>query len=512
MTRMREEDLRSIVAAMAPTVPSRLGPFLDTLVGVRSEHRMDATDVVVALRTCTELLPGAGADGMDQVASDLEEALGTSADAAELGRCGFGPALLALATHLTGSTPHHRPDALGATPRTAAMATEVLGWSRSGSPVHRLVAALTASDPALVAPLVDDAHRVVRIAAAANRCLRPDGRPPAPSTEPQDERDDAPVHGRPAFDLLRAELEEAGLAVPELGRRFADAGHLTRLAPWRTATAAWPLPFVDYLFTEPARMLLGPVPQQLAITHEGHGVNSYALNLRAAVGPVAVMGQVGWGGAYGGSDDDERWRILVEGVDLLTHGIGLSDHGRLEQRRWLVLHSDLRLGPMPTLLRFDGARWVLPDDVLEQPEASPDDEPSERPSIEDLESRWTAIHNDDKQDLLTFKRDLTEGQGRHGGRLVISAPDDPAGDELRAVLDVDDRVLRIEYESDEGRLVRRGGTWIRAEDLPDDWLVDVGRLVHVTRERVSPEAIPIIDAAETINVRIHSATVGLGAS
>jgi hypothetical protein len=254
---------------------------------------------------------------------------------------------------------------------------------------------------------------------------------------------------------------------------------------------------VDYLFTEPARMLLGPVPQQLAITHEGHGVNSYALNLRAAVGPVAVMGQVGWGGAYGGSDDDERWRILVEGVDLLTHGIALSDHGRLEQRRWLVLHSDLRLGPMPTLLRFDGARWVLPDDVLEQPEASPDDEPSERPSFEDLEDRWTAIHNVVEQDLLTFERDWTE---------------DPHGGELRAVLDVDDRVLRIEYESDEGRLVRRGGTWIRAEDLPDDWLVDVGRLVHVTRERVSPEAIPIIDAAETINVRIHSATVGLGAS
>jgi len=512
MTRMSEDDLRSLVAAMAPTVPARLGPFLDTLVDVRAEHRMDATDVVGALRICTELLPGARTDGMDRVVDDLEEALGTSADDGELGHCGFVPALLALASHLTGSTPHHRPDALDATPMTTAMATEVLGWARSGSPIHRLVAALTASDPALVTPLVDDTHRIVRIAAAANRCLRPSGRPPVPSAEPRDERHDAPVHGRPAFDLLLTELEEAGLAVPELGRRFAEASLLVRLAPWRTATAAWPLPFVDYMFTEAARMLLGPVPQQLAITHAGHGINSYALNLRVAVGPVAVMGQVGWGGVYGGSDDDERWRVLVEGVDLLTHGIALTGHGRLEQRRWLVLHSDLRLGPMPTLLRFDGARWVLPDDVLEQPEASPDHEPSERPSIEELEDRWTEIHNVVEQDLLTFERDWTESQERHGGRLVISAPDDPDGDELRAILDVDGRVMRIEYESDEGRLVRRGGTWIRAEDLPDDWLVDVGRLVHVTRARVSPEAIPIIDAAEAVGVRIHSATVGLGAS
>lgn len=508
MTQLRKEDLRAVVAEMAAVAPERLGQSFETLLHVRAADRMDAADVVEALRTSIALLPGAGAEGMDQVVRDLEAALGTTAEVADLGLCGLGPALLALTAHLNGAMPHHRPGALGATPMTAATATDVLGWSRSGRPIARLVAALTADDPAIVTPLVDDEHRIVRVAAAANRCLQPSGRMPSPNSEPPDEREDDPVHGRPAFTLLRVELEEAGLVVPELARRFAEAKLLTRFDPWRTATAAWPLPFQDYMFDGMARMLRGPVPQQFAISHAGHGINSYGLNLRAAVGPVVVMGQVGWGGVYGGEEDDERWRVLAEGLDLLTHGIALTHHGRLEQRRWLVVHSNFRLGPMPTLLRFDGARWALPDDVLDQPEASRHDVRGERPTIEQLEDRWTQIHNVVEQDLFTFERDWTTARTGHSA-LVVPSPDDEEGDELSAVLDDDGRVAHVEYESDEGLLIRRGGIWMRSEELPEDWLTDVARLTSKEQVPIPPEIVPILDVADTIRLRPHVTSLGI---
>ncbi|MFD1047412.1 hypothetical protein ACFQ1S_18620, partial [Kibdelosporangium lantanae] len=45
-------------------------------------------------------------------------------------------------------------------------------------------------------------------------------------------------------------------------------------------------------------VLTGPVEDYVAVSHAGHGVNSYAVNYQLVHGPVAVFAQEGWGGIY----------------------------------------------------------------------------------------------------------------------------------------------------------------------------------------------------------------------
>jgi hypothetical protein len=45
-------------------------------------------------------------------------------------------------------------------------------------------------------------------------------------------------------------------------------------------------------------VLKGPVEDYVAVSHAGHGVNSYAVNYQLVHGPVAVFAQDGWGGIY----------------------------------------------------------------------------------------------------------------------------------------------------------------------------------------------------------------------
>ncbi|WP_433202898.1 hypothetical protein ACQP00_33175 [Dactylosporangium sp. CS-047395] len=58
--------------------------------------------------------------------------------------------------------------------------------------------------------------------------------------------------------------------------------------------------FAMYLFEGdfPADVLAGRVPDYVAVSHAGHGVNSYAVNYHLVCGPLAVFMQVGWGGVY----------------------------------------------------------------------------------------------------------------------------------------------------------------------------------------------------------------------
>ena len=41
----------------------------------------------------------------------------------------------------------------------------------------------------------------------------------------------------------------------------------------------------------------------VAVSHAGHGANSYAINYNLVEGPLAVFTQIGWGGIY---DDPEK--------------------------------------------------------------------------------------------------------------------------------------------------------------------------------------------------------------
>jgi hypothetical protein len=59
-------------------------------------------------------------------------------------------------------------------------------------------------------------------------------------------------------------------------------------------------PFAMYLFERDflADVLTGRAPDYVAVSHAGHGVNSYAINYHLVCGPLAVFMQVGWGGIY----------------------------------------------------------------------------------------------------------------------------------------------------------------------------------------------------------------------
>lgn len=511
------DDLaRRALDAVAHDDARQVAHATTALVQDHDQETADAARVVGLVRAFAERVPDAdvGADRADDMLSGLHATAvaleRVQADGSDLlgGSCRLGPALLALANHLTGRIPHHRPDTLGATPASAAASAEVLSWSHSGDAVERLVAGLTAPDRDLVEPLVDDPDVLVRTAARLNRCMgRERSLPPEgqDGLDPFDLCDARPVHGAAALTRLREDLEGSDLDVPAIAARSAEAGELTRWGPWRYASAPLPDPFQDYAFSMSAAALRGPVRQQLAINHAGHGANSYSLNLRLAVGPVAIMAQTGWGGAYGGRDDDDRWALLAEGVDLLTHGIALTSDGRLERRRWLVLDSDFRLGRLPVLLRRDGDRWVLPWELEDAVRRELSSGPR---TLDHVADRWVLIHNIVEQDLYLHERILMPSDVD----VTIPDPSEPTtGNPLEALVDPDGQVIGLRFDADDDMLERRHGCWERIDHERSTLLADVRWLAHVDSEHigphVAPQAIARFDVAELAGVRLPLATL-----
>ena len=507
------ERVADAIAALTSTDPAVVERDATALVRVCGPTRIGSRRVIELLRGFADALPDTSAEDsgmLDDTSSDDASSVGVArvADALEHvlldagepeGGCALGSTLLALATHLTGRTPHHMPDALGASATTAAASAEALGWALSADPTERLVAALTAPDPRLVDPLLRDPDVLVRTAAAFNRCRGPKAVERGPLRGSSAPTGAGSVGGIAALAMLRRELGGAGLAVPEIAERFARARRLRRYGDWSYASKPLPDPFEDYLFDVSAEGLLGPVQEQLAISHAGHGINSYALNLRLAVGPVAVMAQVGWGGVYSPEDADEEWSALADGVDLLTHGIALADDLRLERRRWLVIHSPFRMAALPMLLRRDGDRWVVPEE-LEDEDLDDADVPGGR-DLRAIADRWVTIHNIVEQDLHVHERVWPA----HGGLdVTIPDPQDPdPWSPLVAVVDADGSVIRLEFDAHDDMLERRGGVWERRDDSVRDWMLEVGRLTWVRRVDVEPETILRFDAAELAGVRLQ---------
>lgn len=508
MSRSDRERVADAIAAMTATDSAAVERDATELVESCGATLIGSLRVVDLLWAFGDALPaGPGSHvGTRNEASRLAHALESAVLDARgpEGGCSLGPALLALATHLTGRTPHHRPDALGATPTTVAASAEVLGWALSPDPTQRLVAALTAPARTLVDPLLHDPDVLVRTAAAMNRSRGADAREARYETG-AGARDAGPtVGGVAALAMMRRVFEPAGLVVPEIAVRFARAGRLRHFDDWHYASARLPDPFEDYRFTTSADRLLGPVQEQLAISHAGHGINSYALNLRLAVGPVAVMTQVGWGGAYGSEEDDEEWSTLVEGVDDLTRSIALADEPRLERRRWLVVHSPLRMDGLPLLLRRDGDRLVVPGELRD--EDRDDDAPPLRDPVE-VRHRWRTIRDLVEQDLH-----LHERVWRRTAGIDVTVPDprDPQpSSALAAVVAPDGSVVRLEFDAHDDLLERRAGVWERRDDTVRDRRSDFGGPMWVRHVPIGPEVVPRYDAAELAGLRLQlTALVG----
>lgn len=525
MDRALRYALRQRVAIAASAVmsntPSHIAEELTGLVETVGPTRIRAAEIVLLVELFAQQLlatplPRPEEFELDELGEDDEDDLARTAlvlralvedGARQHGTevtCSLGPTLLAMASHFTGRTSHVRPEALGASKATVDAAMEVLGWSVSANPAERLVAALTATDARLVTPLLDDADVLVRAAAAMHRTSTQHDRERFADRDLDPAEDEEQrASGLAASVELDRTLQHAGLAVPQVARRFAEHGRLTAFDTWHVASKPFPDAFADYTFDGPLPTLLGPVADQIAISHAGHGINSYGLNLRLALGPVAMQLQVAWGGAYGGPEDAQRWAALVEGVDLVTAGMRVAGDDRLQQRRWLIAHSGFRLGGLPRLLQLVDGVWIERHDLggADLPEVG-------RPSVEAILDRWVRIHNVIEQDLLVQERDwgLTLDADGELIELMVPDPADPYDPSDLVAISDDGVVLRLEYHGDDDVQVRRHGVWARAEDVePAGTHERDGQSVLRTfeeRTAIGPAAIPLFDAAERIGLRL----------
>src|SRR4051794_35976890 len=98
---------------------------------------------------------------------------------------------------------------------------------------------------------------------------------------------------------------EAGLAVPPVPPPLTAA--LEQRGDWCFSTRA--ISRMDTYMLRPYldEALAGPVDDYVAVTHGGHGINSWSLNYLLVWSPFVVMTQVAWDGVY---MDPEKQRGL----------------------------------------------------------------------------------------------------------------------------------------------------------------------------------------------------------
>ena len=95
---------------------------------------------------------------------------------------------------------------------------------------------------------------------------------------------------------LRHLFESAELIAPPVPARLEP--RLRELGSWVFATREID-PMAMYLFGRYlVEAVAASVEDYVAVSHAGHGVNSYGLNYHLVYGPIAVFAQTGWGGGY----------------------------------------------------------------------------------------------------------------------------------------------------------------------------------------------------------------------
>jgi hypothetical protein len=132
-----------------------------------------------------------------------------------------------------------------------------------------------------------------------------------------------------ALDAAKSQLLQDGLGFPpvpdELIVRFQEFG------PWRWGTrklnAGQMYSFVH--FADGAGQRVSVPRNYVALSQGGHGINSYALTYHLVYRPIAIIFQIGWGGAYmdpaDGTRSFARYCALSSGLVELA---GKIRHGR----------------------------------------------------------------------------------------------------------------------------------------------------------------------------------------
>ncbi|WP_327000043.1 hypothetical protein OHA72_33555 [Dactylosporangium sp. NBC_01737] len=136
------------------------------------------------------------------------------------------------------------------------------------------------------------------------------------------------------WDELVARFTASGLPVPPVPEVLRPA--LRTPQPWCWSTRDID-PMRMYLFESGflVDVLAGRAPDYVAVSHAGHGTNSYAVNFHLVHGNLAVLMQVGWGGIY--TDNAAAARRLA---NLWRRCEALHDPAGA--RRVVCVYSDIR--------------------------------------------------------------------------------------------------------------------------------------------------------------------------
>jgi hypothetical protein len=175
-----------------------------------------------------------------------------------------------------------------------------------------------------------------------------------------------------AADDLIATFSAAGLPAPQVP--VALRASLEWRDEWLWSTR--PLDRLEmYIFREyPTEALRGPVPSYLAVSHAGHGANSYSINVHLVHGPLALFTQTSWGGVY--MDNDEavaRMAVQFAGISRVVAAAERLAPTWTEERRLLVLESTFRWAA--------ACQWFVPGDGSAMRFLG---EPGKDPSVFDL--------------------------------------------------------------------------------------------------------------------------------
>ena len=151
----------------------------------------------------------------------------------------------------------------------------------------------------------------------------------------------------------RRAFAEVGLAEPPVPHRFERRVRV--IAPWCFATRPVD-PMAMYFFDQYVMEVFSATPQDyVAISHAGHGANSYAINYHLVDGSLAIFAQVGWGGVY--DDATESGQQVNDLFLRLSRTLAAADAART---RWLARRGG-RLVVIESLLRGKSAwGWLDP--------------------------------------------------------------------------------------------------------------------------------------------------------
>jgi hypothetical protein len=157
-------------------------------------------------------------------------------------------------------------------------------------------------------------------------------------------------------------FHDLGMDIPPVTQRFNE--EMSEFGNWQWATQPFPTRWQDYSMIESLEYLKSPVPDQYSLNHAGHGVNSYSLNFRFALGDLAIFAQSAWGGAYMDSNFQESsWDELQQSLCEIMLGAPLDGFDSSYIRKYLIVYSDFRIEGKVEFWHHAEGQWTQLDQL-----------------------------------------------------------------------------------------------------------------------------------------------------